>query len=316
MMTSEINAYLKIARFDNWTKNFVVFFGVLLAGVLIPPPEGIKPIQVFLAFMSMCLASSANYVINEFLDSRFDSLHPTKKYRSAVKNQLKPLFVYMLYALFFSGAVFTARLVNANAFYIILLYLVCGWLYNIRPVRIKDIAYLDVILESFNYPLRILIGWACVVPGSLPPSSIILGSWAVGAFAMTAKRLAEYRLFGSHEQAGAYRKAYKNYTANSLIAASMNYAMLSAFAMAVFLIKYRVEFIFAFPFICVWFSMYMMMALRGGTEAVHPEKLFKRHGLMALSTFILILFYVLLKVDIPLVHTLNEPLDFIKDQKI
>jgi hypothetical protein len=35
-----------------------------------------------------------------------------------------------------------------------------GIFYNVRPMRTKDRAYLDVISESINNPLRLMIGWA------------------------------------------------------------------------------------------------------------------------------------------------------------
>ena len=49
-----------------------------------------------------------------------------------------------------------------------------GIFYNVPPLRTKDKAYFDVISESINNPIRLLIGWAIVDPTSLPPGSIIL----------------------------------------------------------------------------------------------------------------------------------------------
>ena len=42
------------------------------------------------------------------------------------------------------------------------------------PVRTKDRAYLDVLSESVNDPLRLLMGWFAIIPDALPPSSLIL----------------------------------------------------------------------------------------------------------------------------------------------
>ena len=37
---------------------------------------------------------------------------------------------------------------------------VMGCIYNIPPVRSKDLPYLDVLSEAVNNPLRMLAGWA------------------------------------------------------------------------------------------------------------------------------------------------------------
>ena len=34
-----------------------------------------------------------------------------------------------------------------------------GCLYNIPPIRTKDHAYVDVLSESINNPIRFLVGW-------------------------------------------------------------------------------------------------------------------------------------------------------------
>ena len=47
-------------------------------------------------------------------------------------------------------------------------------LYNLKPLRLKDVFLIDVILESANNPLRFLMGWSVLLPEFYPPSSIIL----------------------------------------------------------------------------------------------------------------------------------------------
>src|SRR3546814_20228386 len=66
-------------------------------------------------------------------------------------------------------------------------------MYNLKPFRTKDKAYLDVISESINNPIRLTLGWTMVDPTTLPPSSLLLAYWTGGAFLMGAKRLSEYR---------------------------------------------------------------------------------------------------------------------------
>ncbi|WP_246661419.1 MULTISPECIES: hypothetical protein [Rhizobium] len=37
--------------------------------------------------------------------------------------------------------------------------------------------HVDVISESINNPIRLVIGWSMIDPTSLPPGSIILAYW-------------------------------------------------------------------------------------------------------------------------------------------
>ena len=59
-------------------------------------------------------------------------------------------------------------------FFVGCIFALQGIVYNVPPLRTKDKPYLDVISESVNNPIRLLIGWAMVDPTTLPPSSIIL----------------------------------------------------------------------------------------------------------------------------------------------
>ena len=68
-----------------------------------------------------------------------------------------------------------------------------GILYNVRPFRLKEVVFLDVIVESFNNVLRFLFGWQIILTNTIPPSSLLIMFWTGGAFLMTVKRLAEYR---------------------------------------------------------------------------------------------------------------------------
>ena len=74
-----------------------------------------------------------------------------------------------------------------------------GIIYNVRPIRSKDRIYLDVLSESINNPLRLLLGWSAVLAGMLPPSSILMAYWMGGAFLMAVKRYAEYRFINDPE---------------------------------------------------------------------------------------------------------------------
>ena len=72
------------------------------------------------------------------------------------------------------------------------LLLVMGLVYNVEPVRSKDKAYIDVLSESINNPLRLLLGWSAIIDSALPPISVLVSYWMGGAYLMAIKRYAEF----------------------------------------------------------------------------------------------------------------------------
>ena len=98
----------------------------------------------------------------------------------------------------------------------LLILLFMGLLYNVKPIRLKDRPYLDILSESLNNPIRLLLGWYAVINLTLPPSSLILSFWMGGAFLMTVKRFAEIRSV-KKKYLQKYRASFKFYTENLLL---------------------------------------------------------------------------------------------------
>ena len=72
--------YIKIARPDHWVKNFFIYPGSLFALLLVGNQRSVPMLvwELLLGFFATCMIASANYVINEWLDAKFDQYHPTE----------------------------------------------------------------------------------------------------------------------------------------------------------------------------------------------------------------------------------------------
>jgi 4-hydroxybenzoate polyprenyltransferase len=303
--------YLKIARFDHWIKQLFIIPGMVFAFVLIKNdsikyPEYIASLYIFLGFISTCFAASANYIINEWLDAGFDKYHPTKKNRPVVTVSLKPFYIIAEYLIFAVLGLAGAWFVSMHVFYTVLLLLSMGIVYNVPPVRFKEMPYIDVLSESLNNALRLLIGWFIITSEYLPPMSIVFGYWMGGAFLMAAKRFAEYRMIGDKEQAGLYRKSFKHYTEKSLLLSAFFYALLSVFFCGIFMIKYRIELLAAIPFLCGLFCIYLNICYKPDSSAQKPEKLFREKGLLLYVLFFIVLLVVLMFFNIPFLERFLE----------
>ena len=208
--------YILIARPDHWVKHIFVLPGLLLALGLGAPSVAFTDItkNILLGFLSAFLVASANYAINEWLDAETDKNHP-EKHRPAVAGLIKAEWVCVEYCVLTFSGLFLASFINQLFFLTCLAFLFSGIVYNVKPLRIKDRVYFDVIVESFNNPIRLFLGWAMVSNNTVPPISLICTYWAVGAFLMASKRKSEYELIvrkAGIESVAKYRESFRLYT--------------------------------------------------------------------------------------------------------
>ena len=96
--------------------------------------------------------SSANYTINEWLDAPFDAMHPTKRARPAVQTAMSPTIVFAQYILLTTVGMLAANTLGDSFSLVAAVFAVFGVIYNVRPIRAKDRAFLDVIVESAQQP--------------------------------------------------------------------------------------------------------------------------------------------------------------------
>lgn len=302
-----IKSYIFIARFDHWFKNIFILPGVVVALVISQTSfSGAVATNVCISLLSCSFIASANYVINEWLDSAYDKFHPVKKDRPGAQGQLQAKFVILEYIFFATIGLALASMISYPYVITSVVLLCMGLIYNVPPLRSKEIAFVDVISESFNNPLRFAMGWFAVVGVYFPPASILIAYWAGGAFLMTVKRYAEYRFINDPEKAALYRRSFKNYTEKSLLLYAIFYAITSSFFLAIFLTKYRQEFILSFPFFALLFVWYLAIGMRPLSPAQSPEKIYKDGKFCAFLVFLSLLIFTLLVVDIPQLHMLQE----------
>jgi 4-hydroxybenzoate polyprenyltransferase len=307
---ADVLSYLRLARADHWFKNVFMLPGTALAIIFAELPINEIFLPTLIALIALCLAASANYVLNEWLDAGTDKYHPVKKDRPAVTTNLNPIIVYGEYFLFASSSLIIAGTVNRVLLASIAALLVMGLLYNVPPFRSKDRVYLDVLSESVNNPIRMVIGWSALVASAMPPSSILLSYWMGGAFLMATKRFAEFRMIGDQELAASYRRSFRHYTEDSLMVSAFFYALCSAFFLGVFLIKYRIEFLLAFPLFALLFSWYLAISLRKSSVVQTPEKLYTERRFVAFVVFLALFVTALFFIDVPVLNLLVDPVHF------
>lgn len=294
-----IKHYIAIARPSHWFKNIFMLPGFVIAFLVTLPSIPGLIFPTIIGFLSVCAIASANYVINEWLDAPFDKFHPLKKDRPSVMGHITFKFVVLEYILLSVFGLLLAWFVSAPFFVCALWLLIMGMLYNISPIRTKDKPYLDVLSESINNPIRLLLGWFIVTSVVFPPSSLIIAYWMAGAFLMATKRYAELRLITDKSTAVLYRKSFAYYTENNLIISILFYGMSFAFFFAVFMIKYRIELLLTLPLFAILFAWYLHIGMMSDSPAQRPERLYELKGYMLYIIFMICFVSIMFLIDWP-----------------
>lgn len=296
----KIIPYIQLARIDHWFKNVFCLPGIVLAYVLTDKMLLWSDLpRIFAAFIAICLTASANYIINEILDAPTDRNHPDKSSRPIPSGKIKIPLAYLEYALVSVIALSIAWTINLPFFFAALMLWIMGLVYNVPPVRSKELPYLDALSEAVNNPIRLALGWWMIDAHSFAPLSILAGYWMLGSYFMSLKRYAEFRHIGEIALAAKYRKSFKYTNETSLLISSLTYCNACCLLLGVFFTKFRLELILSFPFIAVLLAVYLRIALRQNSPVQNPERLYKEKKLMICILITAVVLVLLLVIDIP-----------------
>jgi len=301
-------AHIGIARPDYWFKNVFVIPGIIIAlGTVTGVDASDLARRIFIGFVAICLIASSNYTLNEVLDAPFDRHHAEKRHRAVPSGRVSPAAAYVQWLLLFATGMSLALTISIPFTLSLLALWIMAVVYNVPPMRAKDQPYVDVLAEAINNPLRMLAGWFIVTSATMAPASLLLSYWMIGCYFMALKRYAELAAIGDRSRAGAYRRSFKFYTPDRLIVAIMFYASAAMLFFGAFCMRYRLELLLAFPLVALVMAMYLRVALKPNSAAQNPEHLYRERGLMMAVIGTTIAMAVLLKVDLPVLHTLLTP---------
>jgi decaprenyl-phosphate phosphoribosyltransferase len=299
----DVWAYVQIARVDHWFKNTFMILGVILAVFYEPQVAVWSSVPaLMIAVAATCLVASSNYVLNELLDGPNDMLHPEKRRRPVPSGRVRPALAYAEWLLLAVIGLALALSLNVYFFAAALWLWVMGIAYNVPPLRTKEWPYLDVLSESVNNPIRLMLGWFALVTAHFPPVSLAISYWMVGAFFMAMKRYAEYRQIGDARVAAAYRRSFEYYTEERLLISLFFYATACALFAGIFIVRYHAELILFAPLAAGLFAYYMKLGLQRDSPVQNPEKLYRQRGFVAYLVVCFFAFVVLMFTSIPKIY--------------
>jgi len=309
---STIRGLFEIARVDHWFKNVFVLPGVVVALGFAPLSADASAIRTFLmrlvlGLVAVCLVASSNYVLNEVMDAPFDRHHPEKSQRPVPSGRVNVRLAYLEWLVLAAIGIGMGALLSRGLGLALAALWAMGCVYNVPPIRSKDIPYVDVLSEAVNNPLRMLVGWYIVSPGGLAPVSLLVSYWMVGCYFMAIKRFAEYRHIGDRSRAIAYRRSFAGITEERLLISIVFYASAAMLFFGAFAMRYRIELIVSFPLIALVMAIYLAVGFRPDSAAQRPEGLYREPALMAAVVACTVLVAILLFTDLPSVSRVFVP---------
>lgn len=197
----KIAPYIRVLRPAQWLKNLMLFFPPFLGGMMLQPgvlQRGIVP------FGSLCLASSATYILNDVLDRHRDKHHPRKKSRPIASGEL-PVGAACALAIACLAASFYLAAGLSFAFVLILAAYLC--VTTSYSLKLKELPVVDIFCISSGFLLRLQAGGESF---AIPISHwLFLSVFLLSVFLATGKRLGEKQSLG--EGAGGHRKSLLGY---------------------------------------------------------------------------------------------------------
>jgi hypothetical protein len=171
--------------------------------------------------------------------------------------------------------------------FMILFFIIGGVFYNIPPIRTKDVPYIDVIAESANNPLRLMLGWYVINNETGPPLIGILCYWSLGAILVTAKRLAEFRFLGKNSIQ--YRPTFKYYDSSLLTVMYFFYIVMTLITFVLLSLEYKHQMFYFLPLTLIFFIWFTFLTFQEDSVVKEPERLFEKK---AFATYCLLVFII------------------------
>lgn len=139
-------------RPEQWTKNLIVFAGLIFGLELFDPHQVGRAVAAFVVF---CVLSGVVYVANDITDREADRRHPLKARRPIASGALSPRLAGSVAAVLAAGALGVAFWLGTRFGLVALSYLLLQSMYS-GPL--KHVVILDVLAIAVGFVLRAAAG--------------------------------------------------------------------------------------------------------------------------------------------------------------
>lgn len=180
-------AIIRLMRPHQWTKNVIVFVGVVFGGRAADTGDLFNSVIAFLLF---CLLSGCVYILNDITDLEVDRKHPRKAKRPLAAGEISVKTAFVFFIIGSSIALFLSYWVlglyfglTASAYYLLNLS---------YTFFLKNYVIMDCVSIAAGFVLRAVAGIYAFVPGGVEISLwLLICTFFLALFLAFAKRRAE-----------------------------------------------------------------------------------------------------------------------------
>src|SRR5215831_4133259 len=177
-----------------WTKNLLLFAGIIFAAKLGDLSRWGEAVAAFAAY---CAASSASYLLNDLRDAPYDRLHPVKRARPIARGELSPRLAEGLATLLLVVAFALVAPLGLASILLLCTFFVLQAAYTLS---LKHVVLLDVMTIGGLFVVRAAAGAAAVEVRISP--WLLLCTALLALFLALAKRRGELVLVGAEATPG------------------------------------------------------------------------------------------------------------------
>jgi 4-hydroxybenzoate polyprenyltransferase len=189
-----LRAALVSLRPRQWTKNLLLFAGIIFAAKL---GDGWRWLDALAAFVAYCAASSSAYLVNDVRDVAHDRAHPVKRARPIARGELTVRAAYVLAASLLAVAIVLVAPLGLASLGFLAGFVALQAAYT---VRLKHVVLIDVMTIAGLFVVRAAAGAAAVHVRISP--WLLLCTALLALFLALAKRRGELVLVGAEATPG------------------------------------------------------------------------------------------------------------------
>jgi 4-hydroxybenzoate polyprenyltransferase len=191
---SRVRAALVSLRPRQWTKNLLLFAGIIFAAKI---GDVSRWGEALAAFVAYCAASSASYLVNDVRDAPHDREHPVKRARPIARGELSPRLAEAIAALLLFGAVLLIAPLGLASILFLCTFFALQAAYTLA---LKHVVLVDVMTIGGLFVVRAAAGAAAVEVRISP--WLLLCTALLALFLALAKRRGELVLVGAEATPG------------------------------------------------------------------------------------------------------------------
>jgi 4-hydroxybenzoate polyprenyltransferase len=249
-----VRAALVALRPRQWSKNLLLFAGILFAGELGDVVRWVEALAVFAAY---CLASSAAYLANDVRDAQSDRLHPLKRERPVARGELSRRTALALAAVLAAAGIALAVPLGPLTALLLGLFLALQAAYTLS---LRNVVLLDVMAIAGLFVLRAAAG-AEAVDVRISPW-LLLCTALLALFLALAKRRGELVLAGRAATPGrAVLSGYSLPLVDHLVTVVTS-ATIVAYSLYTFGSEHSAALMLTIPFVVFGLFRYLLLVRR------------------------------------------------------